>query len=194
MPIVTPGRRIGSAYSSSQSTKKRMQRHRRSGYAALMLTSMVDMFTILVLYLIQQFNSTGQILFVDPNVRLPEARKVVNVVGNPPVITIDRENISLQGKPIEATSVLLKEASWDAPNLEKSLQDMRDLSTSVATATSGRLVTDGAKGLVMIQADLSIPYQLVKKVMFIASKVGFERVDFAVTRVGTAVATIPEKL
>lgn len=184
MPIIVPGRRIGTTYSTSLAAKKRMQRHRRSGYAALMLTSMVDMFTILVLYLIQQFNSTGQILFVDPDVKLPEAHRALAITGNPPVITIDKNEVSLQGKPVELTESLKKEGVWDAPKLEEALKQMRELSIGVADATGGQLVTDTAKGLIMIQADVNVPYMLVKKVMFIASKAGFDRVDFAVTRTG----------
>jgi biopolymer transport protein ExbD len=188
MPIVTPGRRIGSAYSSSNALKKRMHRSRRNGYAALMLTSMVDMFTILVLYLIQQFNSTGQILFVDPDVKLPEAHRAVEVKGNPPVVTIDKNEVSLDGKPIELTETFRKEGQWEAPKLEEALREMREMAKGVEAATGGQMVTDSAAGLMMVQADVDVPYLVVKKVMFIASKAGYDRVDFAVTRVGAVAA------
>lgn len=181
MPIVTPGRRVGSAYGSLTLAKK-LGTGRRTGYASLFLTPMVDMFTIMVLYLIQQFSATGQFLFVDPEVKLPQARRAATIEGSPPVITITNETISVQGKAVEDTSVLSQEGGWQAPRLEQALRELRKLSTDVEQSTGGRVVTDSAQGIVMVQADLTVPYVLVKKVLFIASKSGFERADFAVMR------------
>jgi biopolymer transport protein ExbD len=189
MPIHLPGRHLGAAY-DSQYLKKKLGHGRRSAYASLLLTPMVDMFTILVLYLIQQFNATGQILFIDPELKLPEARRTQELVGNPPLITIARDMISVQGKAVEETSVLAKEGNWAAPKLEDALKELRQLSTDVAEQTGGAVNTEAAQGIVIVQADVTVPYMLVKKVLFIASKTGFARADFAVTRIseGTVAA------
>ena len=89
MPIVVPGRRLGTAYASSVSAaKKKMTRGKKSTNASLMLTPMIDMFVIIVLYLMQSFSSSGQILFIDPALKLPDAIRAVELFGNPPVITI----------------------------------------------------------------------------------------------------------
>ena len=186
MPIVTPGRRIGSAYDSHRSRQTRLHRARRITYASLMLTSMVDMFTILVLYLVQQFNSTGQMLFLEPNIKLPEAKQAQPAKGSPPVISIDKDVIYLQGKAVDGTATLAQDNQWSAPKLSQGLRDLRAVSASVARATGGNLVTESAQGLVMVQADASVPYRLVKKVLYIASKAGFEQVDFAVSQGATA--------
>jgi biopolymer transport protein ExbD len=190
MPIVTPGRRLGSAFGSRAQTGK-LGTTRRTGHAALFLTPMVDMFTIMVLYLIQQFSATGQFLFVDPEVKLPRAQRAAAIAGNPPVITITNETISVQGKAVEDTSVLQKDGGWQAPRLEQALRDLRQLSTDVEKSTGGRVVTDSAQGIVMVQADLTVPYVLVKKVLFIASKAGFGRADFAVSPAAAAAPTPP---
>jgi biopolymer transport protein ExbD len=190
MPLVAPGRRIGSAY-NSQALKKKQNAGRRSPYAALLLTPMVDMFTILVLYLIQQFNATGQILFIDPDLRLPEAHKAVDVTGNPPLISITNDMISVQGKPVQPTAVLKLEGEWSAPKLEQALRELRQLSTDVAESTGGRVVTESAQGMVMVQADVTVPYILVKKTLFVAAKAGFGRADFAVTRAAQVAAAPP---
>ncbi len=184
MPIVRPGRHLGQAY-HSVALKKKLGHGRRSSYASLLLTPMVDMFTILVLYLIQQFNATGQILFIDPDLKLPEARRTQELVGNPPLITIARDLISVQGKAVEDTSVLSKEGNWAAPKLEEALKELRQMSTDVEASTGGQVVTEAAQGIVIVQADVTVPYMLVKKVLFIASKTGFARADFAVSRINS---------
>jgi biopolymer transport protein ExbD len=187
MPIVLPGRRLGAAY-NSQALKKKLGHGRKSAYASLLLTPMIDMFTILVLYLIQQFNATGQILFIDPDLKLPEAHRTQELVGNPPLITIGRDTISVQGKAVEETSVLGKDGNWAAPKLEEALKELRQLSTDVQEQSGGQVVTEAAQGIVVVQADVTVPYMLVKKVLFIASKSGFGRADFAVQRVTEQVA------
>lgn len=182
MPIITPGRRIGAAYSNNLAMKKRLHKGKRSAYAPLLLTPMVDMFTILVLYLIQQFNATGQYLFIDPDMKLPTAKRAIDVVGNPPVVSIGKEQISVQGKPVEETAVLEKENNWEADGLVEALTQLRETSKGVETATGGQVVTEAAQGLLVIQADLSVPYRLIKKVIFNAQKAGFTKVDFAVSQ------------
>lgn len=182
MPIVVPGRRLGSAYASS-ATKKKLQRGKKSSSASLMLTPMIDMFIIIILYLIQNFSSSGQILFLDPDMRLPEAIKSVEMVGNPPVITIANDVISVQGKPVEVTDQLKQDGYWAAPKLEEKLKEMRELAMRVSNVTGGQITTESAQGVILVQADETVPYILVKKVLFTANKIGFTQVNFAVTRV-----------
>ena len=183
MPIVVPGRRVGIAYvGGAAAAKKKLKRGKRSVNSPLMLTPMVDMFVILVLYLIQQFSASGQILFIDPTMRLPEARRAVDMAGNPPIITISKTMISVQGKPAEATDQLAKDGYWAAPKLEEKLKEMRDLAGRVANATGGQIATESAQGVIVMQADVGVPYMLVKKVLFTANKTGFTQVNFAVSR------------
>jgi biopolymer transport protein ExbD len=181
MPIVKPGRRFGAAYDSI-ALKKKAGHGKLSTAAPLMLTPMIDMFVMLTLYLIQQFNATGQILFIDPSIKLPEARRAVELVGNPPLITIANDMIAVQGKQVEETSVLAAKGNWNAPKLEEALKELKQLSNDVQESSGGAIQTEAAQGIIMIQADVTVPYQLVKKVIFIASRVGFARADFAVSR------------
>ncbi len=192
MPIVVPGRRIGTAYSTSAAAKKRLQHGKRSVNSALMLTPMVDMFVILVLYLIQSFSASGQILFIDPTLKLPDAKRVAEMVGNPPVVTVGKTMISVQGKPVEATDQLIKDGYWAAPKLEEKLKEMRDLSTRVANATGGQVTTESAQGVLLLQADVNVPYMLVKKVLFTANKTGFTQVNFATNRKASTEVAVAE--
>ncbi len=112
MPIIVPGRRIGTAFSSHTAIARRLAKRRKNVYATLLLTSLVDMFVILVLYLIQQFNATGQILFIDPDIMLPQARTASALVGSPPTVTINQTSISVQGRAVESSDVLGKEGVW----------------------------------------------------------------------------------
>lgn len=197
MPIVVPGRRIGTAYAGgSGAAKKKKQRGKRPTNMALMLTPMVDMFVIIVLYLMQSFSSSGALLFIDESLKLPSAIQAVDMVGNPPVITIGVETISVQGKPVEATgfnkagqlidkkngTYLGNDGYWAAPKLEEKLKEMRELSLRVSAATGGQVSSESSQGVILVQADEGVPYMLVKKVLFTANKIGYTQVNFAVNR------------
>ena len=50
--------------------------------------------------------------------------------------------------------------------------------------------------MLIVQAGVGVPYQLVKKVMFTANKIGFTQINFAVAHVGDeapVAATEPPK-
>ncbi|HSI06073.1 MAG: ExbD/TolR family protein [Myxococcota bacterium] len=179
MPIIVPGRRIGTAFASHTVVARRLAKRRRSVYATLLLTSLVDMFVILVLYLIQQFNATGQILFIDPDIKLPKAQTASSLVGAPPVVTIGQSSITVQGKAVEDATILAKNGVWEAPKLEQALLELRTSAKAVRDVSAAALAVPADETLV-VQADLGVPYMLVKKVIFTAQKAGFTRVDFAV--------------
>ena len=182
MPIVVPGRRIGTAFASHTAIARRLAKRRRSVYATLLLTSLVDMFVILVLYLIQQFNATGQILFIDPDIMLPKAHTASTLVGAPPVVTIGQASITVQGKAVEDAAILAKSGVWEAPKLERALLDLRTSAQAVRDVSSAAADDE----TLVVQADLGVPYMLVKKVIFTAQKAGFTRVDFAVQQARAA--------
>src|SRR6201995_2060723 len=71
---------------------------KKSGYAELNLTSMVDMLTILVVFLLQTFSASGELLTVQKNIVLPEAVNH-NWLEKAPIISISRDSLSLTCDP-----------------------------------------------------------------------------------------------
>ena len=59
MAIVTPGKRPGDRIAASKVFGKKFGRGKKVGYASLMLTSLVDMFTIIVIFLLMNFSANG---------------------------------------------------------------------------------------------------------------------------------------
>jgi biopolymer transport protein ExbD len=71
---------------------------KKSGYAELNLTSMVDMLTILVVFLLQTFSASGELLTVSKNIQLPEAVNFKDL-EQAPIIAISRDAVTLNGDP-----------------------------------------------------------------------------------------------
>src|ERR1700756_4706079 len=66
---------------------------KRSTYAELNLTSMVDMLTILVVFLLQTFSASGELLTVQKNIVLPEAQNFKDL-EQAPIIAISKDSVT----------------------------------------------------------------------------------------------------
>lgn len=73
MAIYKPGQRFRYHNLLSKKSKK------RAVTVILSLTAMVDMFTVLVIFLLQNYNATGEILYLPKEVTLPKASTVVDL-------------------------------------------------------------------------------------------------------------------
>src|SRR5579864_4492306 len=63
-------------------------------YAELNLTSMVDMLTILVVFLLQTFSASGELLVVSKNIVLPEATNFKDL-ERAPVLGVSKDSVTL---------------------------------------------------------------------------------------------------
>src|SRR5438445_11605148 len=81
-------------------------------YAELNLTSMVDMLTILVVFLLQTFSASGELLVVSKNIVLPEASNFKDL-ERAPVIGVSKDSVTLDGRPVADAAELNKENTVD---------------------------------------------------------------------------------
>ena len=138
---------------------------------------MIDMFTILLVFLLKSFSAEGQIMSVAPDLRLPES-----TAQKPPesasIIIITNEWILLDGRQIAQVKNVLAQRTLVIKPLSNELKNLRALSEKVA-----ELHTDmGFKGKISIQGDKEIPYQLLKKVMFTCGQLGYNDIMLAVNQ------------
>ena len=148
---------------------------KKSTYAELNLTSMVDMLTILVVFLLQTFSASGELLTVSKNVTLPEAMNYKDL-EQAPIISISRDSVTLNGEPKADASELARETTmdWKIPQLHDDL---------VVLKNNFKLLhpnPEDFKGIVIVQADKNIDFKVIKKVMYTCAVAGYNNVNFAV--------------
>lgn len=125
MPIVTPGKRPGTRLSKSKVFgKKGGFGKKKSGYAGLNLTPMVDMFTIIVIYLLQNFSTDGDILFMTKEIQLPSITSKVQL-ERAPVVSVSNDAISVDGQKVIDTAELTRDATMNVPVLEEVMQEKK---------------------------------------------------------------------
>ncbi len=148
--------------------------NKKSGYAELNLTSMVDMLTILVVFLLQTFSASGELLSVQKNITLPEAQNFTEL-EQAPIIAVSRESVTLDGRPVADAGELNAEntADWKITKLHDELVTLKN---------NYKLLhpSDDFKGMVIVQADKNVDFKVIKKVMYSCSMAGYSNVNFAI--------------
>jgi len=150
----------------------------KSVYAELNLTSMVDMLTILVVFLLQTFSASGELLTVQKNITLPEAQNYKDL-EQAPIIAVSKDSVTLDGHMVADATVLNQEntADWKIVELHDTLVTLKN---------NYKLLhpSDEWKGIVIVQADRGVDFKVIKKVMYSCAMAGYQNVNFAVQQKG----------
>ncbi len=152
---------------------KRMEYHhkRNKGRAVLNLVSLMDIFTILVFFLLVNSGEV-QVLPNAKALQLPESAAEKKPDENLVVMVNDKE-ILLQGRRIIDLSVPLADS-----NIIEPLRD--ELIRHAAEARQNR--PGDFKGNITIMGDKDIPYSLLKRVMATCSASEYPHVSLAVVQ------------
>ena len=180
MPVVTPGRRpafapIGRLRSSPLSGGK------KGMFVSLNLTAMVDMFTILVIFLIQLFSATGQVTLND------RAKVPTSIAGEPLeepgtiVMMLNDGTLMVDDEAIRGDE-MGTELDIPIPGMVTRLTKQREFRESI----EGRDPTKPYEGLLIIQADVKTDFRLVRRVLASANEAGWAKFKFVTTPAKTA--------
>ena len=147
--------------------------HKRNrGAGTLNLVSLMDIFTILVFFLLVN-SSDVETLPNAKDLQLPESiaeEKAKETV----VILIGEEDIIVQGTPVAKVADVMKLKGNDIPALRQALKSQNDrvLRREAQDDIAGREVT--------IMGDKEIPYRLLKKVMATCTESDYGQISLAV--------------
>lgn len=180
MAIQAPGKRYGPRLRDSvvfghAHTSK-------AAFADLNVTPLVDMFVILVLFLIANFSATGDILHMSKDVRLPEATHT-KALSLAPVVLITTSQVLLSGGALIGTlDDLNRDDFVNLPALEEKLRVIKQQTENLHRAAND---TTPFAGEVTIQADKKVPFRVVKRVMYSCAAAGFGAMSFATLAEGS---------
>ena len=175
MPIVIPGKRLSARLRASKVFgKKGGFGKKKSAYASLQLTPMVDMFTIIVIYLLANFSDNGDILFMTKEITLPDITSKISL-KRAPVVSISANAVSVDGSKVVDVDELTRDPTLNVPALEEVMREKkRNIEQSVTLLGGAQF-----EGLVNFQVDHLVKFQVLKKVMFACNTAGFGAILFA---------------
>ncbi len=176
MAIVQPGKRPAKRFLGSRVLGGKMQKGRRSTNADLNVVPMVDMMTMLVIFLLQQFSATGEVLYMQKDIRLPDARHGQQI-EIAPVVAISAAQVVVSGQKVAEVAELDKDQSAVIGLLVEKLRDEKKRWDFIHQNDRDR--EKNWKGEVNIQADVKVPFRVLRRVMASANEAGYGNVNFA---------------
>ena len=186
MAIYAPGRR--------NRHNRPLGGNARNPIMQLSLTAMVDMFTVLVVFLLQNYNTTGEAIEISDQVKLPKA-SAVKELRPAHVVVVSKGQIMLDKDIVASFTQVKEQQDWKIENLFNLLAKRFQEAADRRNGASGsiRKALNEAKPAVQqgsadedrritVQADKSVDFLTVKKVMFTLTEAGASEINFAVIK------------
>lgn len=160
---------------------KRMSRNRVK-LPRMNLTSLMDVFTILVFFLLVNSGSV-EVVEAPKDVKLPESR-IESKPRETVVISISPEDILIQGMLAGSVGDVLEGESLPLDNVRARLAELKENVIGINTKTVAQSQE------VTILADRSVPFTVIKQVMSTCTSEGYENVSLAVIQKNSQVAAL----
>ena len=160
---------------------KRMSRNRVK-IPRMNLTSLMDVFTILVFFLLVNSGSV-EVVEAPKDVKLPESR-IESKPRETVVISISPEDILIQGMLAGSVGDVLEGESLPLDNVRARLAELKENVIGINTKTVAQSQE------VTILADRSVPFTVIKQVMCTCTSEGYENVSLAVIQKNSQVAAL----
>ena len=187
MAIQVPGKRVGKRLAHSKIFGHGSAHGKKPTNSDLLITPLVDMFVLIVLFLIANFSATGDVLQMSKDIQLPEASHVKDI-EMAPVVMISNEQVIVDGNVIGRVEELSKDEGGYAniPQLEEKLREMKKQFEQLHALAND--TENSFKGDVNIQANKDVPFKIVHRVMFSCNNAGYGNINFATLQKGEAEA------
>ncbi|MBT4761223.1 MAG: adventurous gliding motility protein S [Bdellovibrionaceae bacterium] len=165
---------------------------KRSVVATLSLTAMVDMFTVLVVFLLQNYAVTGEVLEIPNGVVLPQASAVKEIKPSN-VIVVSRDRITLNNADIDSYLNIREQKDWMIYKLRSQVEKLIAKGKREKNTLVGKIKTkveeknkkkDSVEKFlkITIQADEEVDFLTVKKIMYTITEAGIVEINFAVVK------------
>lgn len=155
---------------------KRMARNHKKRLPGMNLTSLMDVFTILVFFLLVN-SSASEVLEAPKKVTLPDS--VVETKPNETtVIVVSAETVMVQGEVVVTVDEIVASKQDAILPISNKLKTVKDnvIGVSTKAIASSREVT--------ILSHKSVPFKVLRKIMSSCTYAGYEKISLAVIQKG----------
>lgn len=176
MPIKKPGPHLMSSI-KLKTMKKHLEKKAGRGLDfSLNLTPMIDMFVVLVIFLLMTFSTSGEILFIQKDIELPSAT-MSDELSQAPVVIIGAGLVSIEGFRVGRIDDIAEDENFEIADLSERLNNLKKNFQQLHP-------NEQFPGKIIIQGDKEVNFRVLKKVMFTCTSVGYTNINFAVLPVG----------
>ena len=149
----------------------------------IQITSMVDMFVILLVFLLKTYSTSPVNITPKEGLRIPESTAtmdpvdVVKLIVENGVFVEDKKVMDLEKGRVPASVADAKD-----PSFLRSLYEALDERAKLAKSISKVNDSFEFDGKILLQADRGLPYDLLQKVMYTSMMAGYAEVKLAVAQ------------
>lgn len=151
---------------------KRMGRNRKKRLPALNLTSLMDVFTILVFFLLVN-SSASEVLEPPKKITLPDS-----VVETKPkettVIVVSEETVMVQGEVVARVEDIINTKQDAILEISNKLEEVKKNVIGIST----KAISESRE--VTILSHKTVPFKVLRKVMSSCTYAGYEKISLAV--------------
>lgn len=162
---------------------KYMDRRSPSSFK-IQITSMVDMFVILLVFLLKTYSTSPVNINPKDGLRIPESNSSTDPVDVVKLV-VSQDGVFVEDKKVmdlEMGRVPASMTDRNDPSFLRSLYDALDERAKLAQSISKVNDSFEFDGKVLMQADRNLPYELLQKVMYTSMMAGYADVKLAVVQ------------
>lgn len=148
--------------------------------AGLIITSLIDVFVIVLVFLMRSVSSEGNLMTSADNLVLPMSARSKSPTEVSLTIIGDQDNINVDDHAVAKTADVRKQDSLLVPSILKDLERKREEERKAEMLG----VIKEATGKVVVQFDKNTPYDIVTKIMATCGYAGYSNIKFAVSKKG----------
>jgi biopolymer transport protein ExbD len=158
---------------------RQARRTRSGGDAKLNITSMMDMFTIILVFLLKSFSTQGQLVTPATGLELPTStiERTANEALN---VKVSRNNIVVENTLVVDSvgyGQLMEQKDFLIPSLQEVLQKFADEARKAAEMFGKEF-----SGEITIQGDVEVPYKVLTRIMYTCGQAGYPVMNLIVYR------------
>jgi biopolymer transport protein ExbD len=160
---------------------RRRRRKRGQGTVKLNITSMIDMFTLMVVFLLKNYSAQGQLVTPATNLMLPTSSIEKNA-GEALSVKVSQTNIMVEN------TIVVNASGYQAVMTQKDfmIQPLYEVlkKYSDEARKSAEMFKTEFSGKISIQGDVSIPYNVLTRIMYTCGQAGYPVMNLVVYRKG----------
>lgn len=151
---------------------------KRQEEAGIIITSLIDVFVIVLVFLMRTVSSEGNLMTSADNLVLPMSQRSKSPTEVSLTIIGDQKHITVDDKVLANTDDVRKQDSLIVAPILSVLQTKREEERKAELLG----IIKEATGKVVVQFDKNTPYDIVTKVMATCGYAGYNNIKFAVTK------------
>lgn len=152
----------------------------------LNITSMTDMFTILLVFLLQSYSTSEVEIKMENGIRMPSSSSFTNPV-NSLQLSLSGKELKMDGKVLATlngseftkSDIDPNDTNFILPLFRELDRIAKDVEARDKAGTLDKKEAYLKEGSLLLMADQALPYNVLRKVMYTASMAGFPKLKMA---------------